>query len=356
MRSRPGTGLVRCDELRGGGRSYAHDLNYRAAHATLDGVIDAPPADALLPYMSDAGRQGALDLALAADALLLARETWQGLARAWRDQTGPMAERLNAMPKYVVSATLKSADEWDHTTIVGYDDIAGLREREQLLTYGCGRLARDLLADGLLDVLVLSLTPVVAGAGRRLFDDPDHLVRLRLTDSTTFETGAVRLSLSRITPDRSYNRVLLSMEAVAQTTHRSGVSICDGATTLRAAEDGLQVGQEPRQSDESRYVSHQSGSKAFGPLCATASMQGNTGAIPSQPPAERASETEEAWRGFRTTHPNLLATGRHDAAFGICRRDPDLRRRPDRQDPRAAPLAALRSRSRLASLLTLAAR
>ena len=164
-------------------------------HATLDGVIDAPPADALLPYMSDAGRQGALDLALAADALLLPRETWQGLAPAWRDQTGPMAERLNAMPKYVVSATLGSADEWDHTTIVGYDDIAGLREREQLLTYGCGRLARDLLADGLLDVLVLSLTPVVAGAGRRLFDDPGHLVRLRLTDSTTFETGAVRLFL-----------------------------------------------------------------------------------------------------------------------------------------------------------------
>jgi hypothetical protein len=44
-------------------------------------------------------------------------------------------------------------------------------------------------------VLVLSLTPVVAGAGRRLFDDPGHLVRLRLTDSTTFETGAVRLFL-----------------------------------------------------------------------------------------------------------------------------------------------------------------
>src|SRR3954449_12279307 len=134
--------------------------------ATLDGVIDAAPAEALLPYMTDAGRQGALDLALAANALLLPRETWQGLARAWRDQTGPIAERLNAMPKYVVSATLESADEWDHTTIVGYDDIAGLREREQLLTYGCGRLARDLLADGLLDVLVLSLTPVRAGARR----------------------------------------------------------------------------------------------------------------------------------------------------------------------------------------------
>src|ERR1700744_5363303 len=138
--------------------------------ATLDGVIDAP-ADALLPYMSDAGRQGALDLALAADALLLARATWQGLAGAWRDQTGPMAERLNAMPKYVVSRTLGSVDGWGHTTIVGYDDLAGLRAREQLLTYGCGRLARDLLADGLLDVLVLSVTPVVAGAGRGLVAD-----------------------------------------------------------------------------------------------------------------------------------------------------------------------------------------
>src|ERR1700759_1953276 len=101
--------------------------------ATLDGVIDAP-ADALFPYMSDAGRQGALDLALAADALLLGRGTWQGLGPAWGDQTGPMAERLNAMRKSVVSATLESADEWENTTIVGYDDIAGLREREQLLS------------------------------------------------------------------------------------------------------------------------------------------------------------------------------------------------------------------------------
>ena len=62
------------------------------------------------------------------------------------------------------------------------------------------RLAHDLLADGLLDALVLSVAPVVAGAGRRLFDDPAQLVRLRLTDSTTFETGAVRLFLE---PDQA---------------------------------------------------------------------------------------------------------------------------------------------------------
>src|ERR1044072_7235084 len=141
-------------------------------HATLDGVIDAPPADALLPYMSDAGRQGALDLALAADALLLPRETWQGLARAWRDQTGPMAERLHAMPKTGGAARAQAAAAWDHPPTAGSDDIAGLRERQRLLTYGCGRLARDLLADGLLDVLVLSLTPVVAGAGPRVVGAP----------------------------------------------------------------------------------------------------------------------------------------------------------------------------------------
>src|SRR3954447_20075598 len=136
-------------------------------HATLAGVIDAPPAHALLPYMSDAGWQGAPDLALAADALLLPRESWQGLARAWRDQVGPMAERINAMPKYVVSATLRSADEWDHTTIVGYDDIAGLREREQLLTYGCGRLARELLADGGVPPALAASLPPPRGRGAR---------------------------------------------------------------------------------------------------------------------------------------------------------------------------------------------
>src|SRR5690349_22818030 len=79
-------------------------------HATLDGVIDAPPADALLPYMSDGGRQGALDLALAADALLLPRETWQGLAQAWRDQTGPTSGTTRRSSATTTSPTCASAN------------------------------------------------------------------------------------------------------------------------------------------------------------------------------------------------------------------------------------------------------
>ena len=161
-------------------------------HVTLDGVIESPP-EALLPYMSDEGRQDTLELALASDALLLGRVTWQQLAPAWREQTGAMAERFNAMPKYVVTSTLSSADEWSNSELVTYSEVAALREQLDLLSYGCGALARDLLRDQLLDELHLNMTPVVAGRGRRLFDEPSGLLAFELADSRTYPTGAVHL-------------------------------------------------------------------------------------------------------------------------------------------------------------------
>ena len=161
-------------------------------HVTLDGVIESPP-EALLPYMSDAGRQATLELALASSALLLGRVTWQRLGPAWREQTGPMAERLNAMPKYVVTSTLGSAAGWGESEVIRYSDVAALREQLDLLSYGCGALAHDLLRDGLLDEVHLNMTPVVAGGGRRLFDEPAGLLAFDLVDSHTYPTGAVRL-------------------------------------------------------------------------------------------------------------------------------------------------------------------
>ena len=163
-------------------------------HVTLDGVIESPPG-ALLPYMSDEGRQATLELALASDALLLGRVTWQQLAPAWREQTGAMAERLNAMPKYVVTSTLSSAGDWANSELVTYGDIAALREEQDLLSYGCGALARDLLRDGLLDELHLNMTPVVAGRGRRLFHEPAGLLAFDLAETRRYPTGAVRLVL-----------------------------------------------------------------------------------------------------------------------------------------------------------------
>ena len=161
-------------------------------HVTLDGVIESPP-EALLPYLSDEGKQATLDLALAADALLLGRVTWQHLGPAWREQAGPLAERLNSMPKLVVTSTLTSTAEWQHSEAIGYDEVAALREERDLLSYGCGALAHDLLRDGLLDELHLNMTPVVAGRGRRLFDEPSELLSFDLLDSRTYPTGAVRL-------------------------------------------------------------------------------------------------------------------------------------------------------------------
>jgi dihydrofolate reductase len=166
-------------------------------HATLDGVIESPP-EALLPYMSDEGRQTALDLAEAADALLLGRTTWQQLAGAWREQTAPMADRLNSMPKYVVSNTLTEAGDWYDSTIVSYDEVAGLRDSLDLLSYGCGGLARDLLRDGLLDELRLNITPVVVGSGRRLFDEPEELLKFERADVRAFPGGAVGWTLRAI--------------------------------------------------------------------------------------------------------------------------------------------------------------
>lgn len=159
---------------------------------TLDGVIESPP-EALLPYLSDEGRRATLELALASDALLLGRVTWQALGPAWREQTGPMAERLNAMPKYVVTSTLGSTTEWGSSRAVPYGEVAALRAELDLLSYGCGALARDLLRDGLLDELHLNMTPVVAGRGRRLFDEPSDLLAFDLLDTRTYPTGAVRL-------------------------------------------------------------------------------------------------------------------------------------------------------------------
>jgi dihydrofolate reductase len=101
-------------------------------HVTLDGVVESPP-EALPPYMSDAGRQATLELALASDALLLGRVTWQRLGPAWREQTGPTAERLNTIPKYVVSSTLGSADGWGDSEVVGYSEVAVLREQLDLI-------------------------------------------------------------------------------------------------------------------------------------------------------------------------------------------------------------------------------
>jgi dihydrofolate reductase len=114
---------------------------------------------------------GAWDEALrSADALLDGRRTWQVMAAAWPQRAGGrFADRINALPKYVVSDTLDDDLPWNTSRIPGGDAIARVRELREgrggdLLAMGSPALVRDLIREDLVDELRLMIEPVLAGA------------------------------------------------------------------------------------------------------------------------------------------------------------------------------------------------
>ena len=131
-----------------------------------------------------------------ADAFLLGRRTYEIFAAYWpkmTDETDPVASRLNALPKYVVSDRLGSA-EWHNSTIVKGDipaEVAKLKQLpgRELQVHGSGILARTLLENDLVDEWRLMTFPVIVGAGRRLFPDLGVATGLRLVDSRTTPSG-----------------------------------------------------------------------------------------------------------------------------------------------------------------------
>jgi dihydrofolate reductase len=164
---------------------------------SLDGVVEAPEKWTG-PYFNDQVGQAVGTLMAANDAMLLGRVTYQGFAAAFGGQSGGMADQMNNTPKYVVSSTLTSAD-WQNSTLIS-DDIAGqiaaLKRQpgQNIGMSGSSALVSWLLRHGLLDRLDLLVFPVVLGAGKRLFSEPDGQLALALTGSETFSTGVVHLS------------------------------------------------------------------------------------------------------------------------------------------------------------------
>jgi dihydrofolate reductase len=139
--------------------------------------------------------------------MLLGRVTYEEFASYWPEQTsdgeaGEIADFMNDTPKYVVSSTLKSADDWKNTTLIdGNNAVAELTALKQqpgkdISITGSGTLVRTLLRDGLLDELRLLVHPIVVGHGKRLFDEGEQ-VPLKLTDSKTFSTGVLALTYER---------------------------------------------------------------------------------------------------------------------------------------------------------------
>ncbi|GGU24447.1 dihydrofolate reductase family protein [Streptomyces lavendofoliae] len=130
------------------------------------------------------------------DAFLLGRRTYEIFAAYWphvTDENDPVASRLNALPKYVVSRTLDKAG-WNNSTVLGGDlaeDVGRLKQGpgEEIQVHGSARLAQSLIALGLVDELNLLVYPVFLGKGRRLFPEGGSPTAFELTGHRTTSTG-----------------------------------------------------------------------------------------------------------------------------------------------------------------------
>jgi dihydrofolate reductase len=131
-----------------------------------------------------------------ADSQLLGRKTYEGFAAAWPERTDEagFADKMNAMPKYVVSTTLTDP-EWNNTSVISdnvVEQVAGLKEGDggDILVAGSKTLVETLHTSGLVDEYRLMVFPVVLGSGLRLFpDDAEDKVKLKLADSKVYNNG-----------------------------------------------------------------------------------------------------------------------------------------------------------------------
>jgi dihydrofolate reductase len=177
-------------------------------NVTLDGVGQDPTGDEGFGRGGWFGRVGdkdrgewakvELDEALCAEALLLGRRTYQFFAARWPSRSGQWADRLNHMPKYVVSATLQDPG-WDNSTVLSgnaVDAVSTLRRTidGDIVVYASFQLVRTLLEHDLVDELRLIVYPFVLGAGERLFGDTEREKRVRLVDTRSVGDGLAMLT------------------------------------------------------------------------------------------------------------------------------------------------------------------
>lgn len=182
-------------------------------NVTLDGVTQDPTGEEGLGHgswffdISDKDREAwakvELAEAKAAEALLLGRRTDEWFATRWLSRTGEWAERLNGMPKYVVSSTLDEP-KWSNATgfkgaVIRGDvakEVSKLKEQldGDLVVYASLPLVRTLMENDLVDELRLTLYPVVLGSGARLFGETSHKASMRLANTQPLGDGLVHLT------------------------------------------------------------------------------------------------------------------------------------------------------------------
>ena len=180
---------------------------------SLDGVIDTPGGKGDFKYAdwtSDISRGAEgdkfkFDETFNPEAQLLGRVTYVNFAAAWPSVKGEFADKFNALPKYVVSSTLKKG-EWGNTTVLNGDMVEQVNNLKKIVdgnivVHGSAKLVQGLLENNLLDELRLMIFPVILGSGKRLFGDTTDKKRLQLIDSKKMGDGVAILIYERAAGD-----------------------------------------------------------------------------------------------------------------------------------------------------------
>jgi dihydrofolate reductase len=179
-------------------------------NVSLDGVIQDPAGDegfrlgGWVGLIKDSPQLNrlALDEALRAGAVLLGRRSYEWFAARWPSRSGELADRLNSLPKYVVSSTLEDP-AWNNSTVLKGDPMAEVSKLKQefngkILVPASFQLVRTLLEHDLVDELRLKIFPVVLGAGERLFGETSDKKPMRLVDTQTFGDGVAVLTYGAV--------------------------------------------------------------------------------------------------------------------------------------------------------------
>jgi dihydrofolate reductase len=179
-------------------------------NVSLDGVVQDPAGDEEFRLGGWVGqikdRQGVnkltLDEALSTEAVLLGRRSYEWFAARWPSRSGELAERINSLPKYVVSSTLEDPD-WNHSTVLKGDvvnEVSKLKRElnGEIVVWASFQLVRTLMEHDLVDELRLKIYPVVLGAGERLFGETSDKKPMRLVDTQTVDGDVAFLTYERV--------------------------------------------------------------------------------------------------------------------------------------------------------------
>jgi dihydrofolate reductase len=179
-------------------------------NVSLDGVVQDPAGDEGFRVGGWVGlikdrpelTKLALDEAVGAEALLLGRRSYEWFAARWPSRSGELADRLNSLPKYVVSSTLENP-EWNNSKVLDGDvlnEVSRLKHelKGEIVVPASFLLIHTLMEHDLVDELRLKIFPVVLGAGERLFGETTDKKAMRLVDTQTVEGDVVFLTYERV--------------------------------------------------------------------------------------------------------------------------------------------------------------